>query len=593
MATHFPSINGVTYTNIRHLQNGGNSRVFEVRSCADERLYAMKQIRERNDDRDIRFEQEIDFGTRAAHPNVIRIHGSTKQGGFYYYVMDLFPVSLRDIIHSERDPEVLLGYLVQLFNAVGYVHNEGVVHRDIKPENVLVDPNTRHLVLADFGIAHFKDSTLTKQKNLLANRNYLAPEQMQGRDARNVDAAADIFALGLLVNETFTKQQARGAEHRRIADVQPSLSDLDELVDQMMYQDPDRRIGIRAASDWLELIRLDNATDEALANLRDASDDEAELPSDSEETLEQAARDIVAAQQVFERSSERRLSRYNCNYHCEIGYSASEELFNTCLQFEIYNLCKAKLDYETPTELDATVTSAAYAMSTPEQITALQEILRTFPMASGSRWSWLPRRSAHYFRFCKDYHATELLKRIRSLVPNSDEGSRGALAEDVIAVPIFWLTKQVRRYLSLDGGSLNEDDLRHIRFDLNVTIDWDSTDLADTERRSIGEQLIVDQSTPALINDVLERLVVDWNASYAALDRQRYAVFFRSVAEYERFAKHAREIAAPHYVFEGDVLDLLRPTAARGDITELGWDESFDLAVTAAKVVGLRPVVAP
>jgi serine/threonine-protein kinase len=593
MATIFPSINGVTYTNVGHLKNGGNSQIFEVQSSADERSYAMKQIKKRNDDQNNRFEREIDFGTRAAHPNVINIHGSTKQGEFYYYVMDLFPLSLRDVIDSERDPEVLLGYLVQLFNAVGYVHSEGVVHRDIKPENVLVEPNTQHLVLADFGIAHFKDSTLTKQKNLLANRNYLAPEQMQGRDARNVYAAADIFALGLLVNETFTKQHARGGEFRRIADVHPSFADLDELVEQMTYQDPGRRIGIRAASDWLELIRLDNATDEALANLRGANDDKAKLPADSEDTFEQAARDIVAAQHVFERSSERRLGLYNSNYHCQIGYSASHELFNTCLQFEIFNLCKAKFDYETPTELDATVTSAGYATSTPEQITALQEILRYFPMPPGSRWSWLPRRSAHYFRFCKDYHAAELLESIRSLIPSSDGGSRGALAEDIIAVPILWLTKQVRRYLSLDGGSLSENDLRHIRFDLNVTIDWDSTDLADAKRRSIGDYLFEDQSTPAPVNDVLDRLAANWNASYAALDGRGYAVFFRSDADYERFATHAREIAAPHYVFEGDVLDLLRPTAARGNITELRWDESFDLAITAAKVVGLRPIVAP
>lgn len=593
MATHFPSIDGVIYTSVRHLQNGGNSHVFEVRSSADGRLYAMKQIKARDKSRNMRFEREIDFGKRAAHPNVVTIHASTKEGGYYYCVMDLFPATLRNVIDSERDPEVLLSYLMQLFNAVEYIHGEGVAHRDIKPENVLVDPNARHLALADFGIAHFKDSTLTKQNDLLANRNYLAPEQMQGRDARKVNTAADIFALGLLVNEAFTKQYARGGDYHRIAQVQPSLTDLDELVDKMMRQDPDRRIGIRAATDWLELIRLDNVTEEVVSNLQEASDDEVELPADAEKVIEQAARDIVAGQQVFERSSERRLARYNSNYHCEIGYSASEELFNTCLQFEIFNLCKAKFDYETPAEFDATGTPAGYATSTSDQITALQEVLRVFPMPPGSRWSWLPRRSAHYFRFCKDYHAAELLDRIATLVPNSDEGSRGVLAEDIVAVPILWLTKRVRDYLSLDGGSLSEGDLRHIRFDLNVVIDWGSSDLADGERRSIGELLFKEQAIPAPVDDVLDRLAMAWNASYAVLDEGRYAIFFRSDVDYERFATHSREIAAPHYVFEGDVLEMLRPAVARGGITELRWDESFDLAVTAAKVVGLRPILAP
>lgn len=593
MPISLPAINGVTYTDASHLQNGGNSHVYEVRSSEDGRFYAMKQIRTRGDVRDERFEREIDFGKRAEHSNVIKIHGSTKDGRFYYYVMDLFPGSLRDVIDNEHDPEVLIEYLMQLFKAVEYVHGEGVVHRDIKPENVLVDPKAQHLVLADFGIAHFKDSTLTKQNSMLANRNYLAPEQMQGRDARDVDASADIFALGLLVNETFTKQHARGGEYHRIADVQPSLADLDELVDQMTYQDPNRRIGIRAATDWLELIRLDNATDDVLANLRDASDYEADLPADAEAILEQAARDIVAAQYVFERTSERQLGRYNCNYHCEVAYSVSEELLNTCLQFEIFNLCKAKFDYEAPTELDAKVTTAGYATATPEQISAFEKILQTFPMPHGSKWPWLPRRSAHYFQFCKDYHAKELLQRIQSLTPNAEEGSRGALAEGIVAAPIFWLTQKLRSYLNLDGGSLSEDDLRHIRFDLNVTIDWASTDFTDTGRRRIGGRLFNDQSTPASVKDVLDQLTTIWNASHVALDGRRYAVFFRSDVDYERFAKHARELAEPHSVFEGDVLDLLRPTAARGEITELRWDEGFDLAVTAAKIVGLRPVVAP
>lgn len=84
------------------------------------------------------------------------------------------------------------------------------MHRDIKPKNVLINPDTRRLVLADFGIAHFKDSSLTKNGDLLANRNYLAPEQMRRNNTLAIGKPADVFALGLVINEMFTKQNAGG-----------------------------------------------------------------------------------------------------------------------------------------------------------------------------------------------------------------------------------------------------------------------------------------------------------------------------------------------------------------------------------------------
>lgn len=590
MTTVFPPIDGVTYSMVQSVGNGGNSQVFEVQSSADGRSYALKRIGKQSSEKNKRFQREIEFGKRADHPNVVRIHGSECDDDAFYYVMDLFPKNLRDVIRDERDPEVLLHFLVQLFKAVEYVHGEGVVHRDIKPANVLIDVRSDRLVLADFGIAHFKDSTMTERNNLLANRNYLAPEQMQGQDAREVREPADVFALGLIANEMFTKQYARGVAHRRIADAQPGIGSLDELVDQMMYQDPDRRIGIRAALDWLRLIQQDTATDDVLANLRDASEN-LMLPRSADDVFERAARDVVVAKRVFEGASERQLERYNLNYHCEISYSVSDELFATCVQFEIFNKCKAKFDTEAPTTFDDTMAVGAERRCTPEHLHELQDILAEYPLPSTSQWRWLPRRSLQYFRFCKDYHCAELLDSIRGLLPNAETGSKGELQVGIVSAPILWLTRKVRGYLQLDGGALSETDLRHVQFDLNVAIDWAATDVDDATRRIIGENLLDDQSIPADVGEVLARLTAEWHASYAALEGHNYAVFFRSDEDYERFATHARELAANHYVFEGDVLDLLRPRAARGDITELRWDESFDLGVTAAKVVGLRPVL--
>ena len=44
-------------------------------------------------------------------------------------------------------------YFRQLIEAISYLHHNGIIHRDIKPSNVLVDPQTDHLKVCDFGIS--------------------------------------------------------------------------------------------------------------------------------------------------------------------------------------------------------------------------------------------------------------------------------------------------------------------------------------------------------------------------------------------------------------------------------------------------------
>ncbi|MFK4484618.1 protein kinase [Curtobacterium sp. AB7] len=589
MKNKFLTIDGVTYKKVAPVADGGNSIVWEARSSADGKSYAVKRIEKSDADHNKRFEREIDFGAHATHPNVVKIHGSTEDEKYFYYVMDLYSASLRRIIADEYDPDVLLEYLSQLCDAVEYVHSEEVVHRDIKPENILIDADRQHLVLADFGIAHFKDSTLTTQTSLLANRNYLAPEQMQGQDARDVNAPADVFAVGLIINEAFTKDYARGFEHQRVSDVQPHLSALDDLVDLMMLQDPTQRITINAAHDWLRAIMMSTEAEDIQENLQDASSPSA-LPANTEDIFKIAVRDVVAAQQIFERVPEARLRRYNSNYHCEISYTATDELFNTCVLFEIYNTCKRKFDNETPAEFDDAGQSVAQPIATADQLDALHAILREYALPAGARWGFLGRRAVHYFSFCKDYHCAELLQTIRALVPNPEAGDKGAMRERLAGAPILWLTQAARGYLQLDGTSLTEDDRRDIRFGLNVIVDWSATDVEDAHRAQVGADLFDDQSVAAPIAKVLDRLAQDWDVSYARRAAQTFVVFFRSEQEFDRFRIHAEGVAPEGSLLEADVHDLLRLAEHHGSLVALNWDSVFDIPNTLAKVLGLRKV---
>jgi serine/threonine protein kinase len=95
----------------------------------------------------------------------------------------------------------------QILDGVEAAHLQNVIHRDLKPENILCDQNFATIAIADFGTARFTEDILataieTGPSQRLANFQYAAPEQRTvGGD---VQATADIYALGLMLNELFT-----------------------------------------------------------------------------------------------------------------------------------------------------------------------------------------------------------------------------------------------------------------------------------------------------------------------------------------------------------------------------------------------------
>lgn len=590
----FPEIDGVLYTFQSVLGQGGAAEVFRVHSSVDGHAYALKRIAKygRTSRDHQRFRNEIAFGLEASNDHVVRIHAQHEDSDYFYYTMDLYSKSLRDTIADEFDYETLLDYLSQLCDGLAYVHRKGVAHRDIKPENILVDSEDQRLVLADFGIAHFKDSSLTERRDLLANRNYQAPEQMVKKDAGNVGRPADIFALGLIMTELFTKENARGLRHMRVGDVYPFLSDLDLLVERMMLQDPAQRIGIEAARDLIHLARLqvESKAEEIREDLQRAEVADRKNAPDADLILERASKDVLSAKYIFERTTDDELSRYNLNYHCEIGYSASSELFNACVQSQIYLMCKAKFEYEGNGDWDDTDLEMVTTTDKEGLLRELESIQSEYPLSRNSIWSELPRRAAHYFRFCKDYHCEELLQSIVEKV--SDTGA-GSLQNDLLDAPILWIARSVRGYLATDLFETSPQNLEQIKFERQVSIHWQGTSLEDLSRTATGIELFDKSQYAESVAHILEELEDRWDVSVGERVDGTFSIHFRSREEFLRFRKEALAIAAPYYAFEGDVQDLLTTEAAYDDLVALIWEPIYDIRITLAKVLGLREISAP
>ena len=145
--------------------------------------------------------------------------------------------------------------------ALAAAHARGVVHRDVKPSNVLlVDGLPARAKLLDFGIVRRELSgmaptapPMTRTGVVLGTVGYMSPEQAIGE--KNLDARADVFALGSVLFECLTGQPVFSGDHMvavlakvlreeapRVRALRPELPEaLDALVARMLSKDRNAR----------------------------------------------------------------------------------------------------------------------------------------------------------------------------------------------------------------------------------------------------------------------------------------------------------------------------------------------------------------
>jgi serine/threonine protein kinase len=140
------------------------------------------------------------------HKNVVQTfeHGMTTDGE-QYLVMELIEGMGLNYLIETRSTQLQgnrINFLIQVADALEYVHGQGYLHRDICPRNIMATADGV-VKLIDFGLAIPARGEFLRPGNRTGTPNYLAPEIIR-RSA--TDSRVDMFALGVMTYEVFTNQ---------------------------------------------------------------------------------------------------------------------------------------------------------------------------------------------------------------------------------------------------------------------------------------------------------------------------------------------------------------------------------------------------
>ena len=208
------------------------------------------------------------------HSNIVQCFATEEGEDFIYIALELCDIALVEFLQRgvfAREGLSRRPCLVQVAEAVKYLHKLGVCHRDIKPGNILVkhaeDPRLRRFVLADVNISkEAHDETFSTKKPVAGDIGWIANEVHQ--PGFTATPRADIFSLGCTFYYTLTNMKHPFGDVKNLEECQKNiqcrreavlitgdfveLSNLERLISTMVEHSPDRRPTAAAVCDSLE-----------------------------------------------------------------------------------------------------------------------------------------------------------------------------------------------------------------------------------------------------------------------------------------------------------------------------------------------------
>ncbi len=194
---------------------GGTAMVYRVRHNHLGTYHALKVLSLSSDAIRERMLREGQYQATLQHLNIVAVTDVIDLGGAPGLLMEYIDGPSLEMALTKF--KITMGGAETLFMGivagVRQAHKAGLVHRDLKPANVLLAKDLAGMFVpkvTDFGLAKVLQSdpsvAHTRSGIAMGTPSYMAPEQI--RDARTVDQRADVWSLGCILYELFTRQRA-------------------------------------------------------------------------------------------------------------------------------------------------------------------------------------------------------------------------------------------------------------------------------------------------------------------------------------------------------------------------------------------------
>ncbi len=252
---------GHRYQLVEKLGQGGMGVVYKAQDKLTETTIALKHVsaptetlqfasKGSESDGAIALATEFHILAGLRHPNIVAVldYGFSNKH-FPFYTMELL-VDAKSITEyqKEMDTASKLDLIVQMLQALAYLHRRGVVHRDIKPGNVQVTGQGIVKVM-DFGLALDPGETKSavEMQGLTGTIAYMAPELFEENPATY---QSDLYAVGVIIYEMLAGKhpfaaKGVGAMIHQILSAEPDLSafvpPLAAVIKRLLSKKPEQR----------------------------------------------------------------------------------------------------------------------------------------------------------------------------------------------------------------------------------------------------------------------------------------------------------------------------------------------------------------